>query len=50
MECEHKHIKSVNCELFCRDCGAKLPADFLTRTAQEEPKEEKPVKRGRAKK
>ena len=24
MACEHKHIKSVNCELFCLDCGAKL--------------------------
>jgi hypothetical protein len=22
--CEHKRIKSVNCELFCLDCGEKL--------------------------
>ena len=24
VECEHKRIKSVNCELFCMDCGAKI--------------------------
>lgn len=24
MECEHKRIKSVNCELFCMDCGARI--------------------------
>ena len=26
MACEHKHIKSVNCVLYCMDCGAKLEA------------------------
>lgn len=34
MECEHKKIKSVNCELFCMFCGEKLPADFLTAKAE----------------
>ena len=24
MACEHKRIKSVNCVIFCMDCGAKL--------------------------
>lgn len=28
--CEHKRIKSVNCELFCLDCGEKLPDSFMT--------------------
>ena len=31
--CEHKRLKSVNCELFCIDCGARLPADFFAREA-----------------
>lgn len=30
MVCKHKHIKSVNCELFCMDCGEKLPAGYFT--------------------
>ena len=29
MECKHKRIKSVNCELFCMDCREKLPDNFL---------------------
>lgn len=29
MACNHEHIKSVNCVLFCADCGAELPQDFL---------------------
>ena len=29
MACEHKRIKSVNCEIFCMDCGEKLPIDYL---------------------
>ena len=24
MSCEHKRLKSVNCVLFCADCGAKI--------------------------
>lgn len=37
MTCEHKRIKSVNCVLFCMDCGAQLPADFQTGKRQSEP-------------
>ena len=29
MDCKHKRIKSVNCEIFCMDCGEKLPIDYL---------------------
>lgn len=47
MECKHERIKSVNCELFCMECGAKLPPDFLK--AQEKPAE-KPAAKRRAKK
>lgn len=25
MSCNHERIKSVNCKLFCIDCGAELP-------------------------
>lgn len=25
MACEHKHLKCVNCEFICADCGAMLP-------------------------
>lgn len=24
MNCEHKRLKSVNCVLYCADCGAKI--------------------------
>lgn len=24
MECEHKRVKSVNCELICMDCGERI--------------------------
>lgn len=24
MSCEHKRLKSVNCVLFCADCGARM--------------------------
>ena len=30
MVCKHKNIKSVNCELFCIDCGENLPAGYFT--------------------
>ena len=49
MACTHERIKSVNCEIFCMECGAKLPIDYIVgkeRIAQqkaaetaEEPKE-----------
>lgn len=27
MGCEHKRVKSVNCVIFCMDCGAKLEGE-----------------------
>ena len=27
MGCEHKRVKSVNCVIFCMDCGAKLAGE-----------------------
>ena len=35
--CEHEHLRTVGHRLFCKDCGAELPIEFLTA--------EKPVKR-----
>lgn len=29
MSCEHKRIKSVNCVIYCAECGEKLPVDYL---------------------
>ena len=48
MVCKHKRIKSVNCELFCIDCGERLPDDFLTakkaaNSAPEAKPEQKPA-------
>ena len=37
MNCEHKRIMSRNCELFCVDCGERLPDDFLTANKAVEP-------------
>lgn len=38
MACEHKRIKSVNCVLYCMDCGAKLEGGRpLSFTAKPEP-------------
>ena len=45
MACEHNRIKSVNCEIFCMDCGEKLPIDYLVgkeRIAQQKAEEPKP--------
>ncbi|MBR7189298.1 MAG: hypothetical protein IKD53_12210 [Clostridia bacterium] len=39
MACEHKRLKSVNCVIFCMDCGAKLDK------APESEPEKKPVKK-----
>ena len=44
MACEHKNIKSVNCILYCIDCGAQLPAEF-NQPKQEEKAETKPKKK-----
>ena len=27
MGCEHKRVKSVNCVIFCMDCGARLEGE-----------------------
>ena len=46
MACKHERIKSVNCEIFCIECGEKLPIDYMVgreRIAQQE-KEETPAK------
>ena len=54
MSCEHKRIKSVNCVIYCADCGEKLPVDYLAvkslieeQKAAETPVEaqEKPIKK-----
>ena len=29
MKCLHKRVKSVNCMLFCMDCGERLPDDYF---------------------
>ena len=31
MVCEHKKIKSVNCVLYCAECGCKLPNWWLNK-------------------
>ena len=53
MACEHKRIKSVNCEIFCMDCGAKLPIDYLVGKellAQQKAEEPKPEEAPKTKK
>lgn len=42
MSCKHEKIKSVNCVLFCMDCGATMPADFFTKKAEKAPADVKP--------
>ena len=39
MSCEHKRLKSVNCVLYCADCGARLDKH------QDQATEKKPVKK-----
>lgn len=43
--CGHKHLKTVNCRLFCLDCGAELPPEFLTK--KKEPTKRRPAKKKR---
>ena len=45
MSCKHEKIKSVNCEIFCMECGEKLPIDYLVakRRIVEQKSAEKPV-------
>ena len=33
MGCEHKHVKSVNCVIYCMDCGARVEVVRATRTS-----------------
>ena len=30
MDCKHEKIMSRDCELYCMQCGVKLPDDWLT--------------------
>lgn len=48
MACEHKRIKSVNCVIFCMDCGAKLDKAPVYKTERGEPAE-KPRRRTKKK-
>ena len=41
--CDHKNLKTVNCRLFCLDCGEELPLEFLTKKT-ETPKKKKTKK------
>lgn len=41
MSCEHKTLKTVNDRLFCLDCGAELPLEFLTGEKKQTPKKKK---------
>lgn len=57
MACKHERIKSVNCVLFCIDCGEKLPQGYWaeqipTQTdtgvkTPEKGEKQAPAKRGR---
>lgn len=42
MSCKHENIKSVNCVLYCMDCGETLPADFFTKKAEKPTADVKP--------
>lgn len=46
MGCEHKRVKSVNCVIFCMDCGAKL--DKPPEPATEKKPVKKPAKKTKA--
>lgn len=41
MACQHSKIRSVNCALYCLECGARLPDNWLTRGNVQ--REEKPA-------
>ena len=51
MQCDHPRIKSVDCVLFCCDCGAILPPEWNRPSTNPPPKEnpqeatQKPAKR-----
>ena len=35
MACEHKHLKCVNCEFICVECGAKVCSPIVANAATE---------------
>ena len=35
MACEHKHLKCVNCEFICAECGAKVDPPMVANAATE---------------
>lgn len=39
MGCTHPRIKSVNCVIYCAECGEKLPAGFVPGKHSPEPVE-----------
>lgn len=43
MDCKHenKFLKTVNNRLFCTNCGAELPIEFLTGEKKQTPKKKK---------
>ena len=47
MSCEHKRLKSVNCVLYCADCGARVdkPASKMPDKPIEKPAK-KPIRKG----
>ena len=47
MACEHKRLKSVNCVLYCMDCGTRL--DKAPEPAPEKKPAKKTTKKGEAK-
>ena len=55
MECNHEKLRTVGDRVFCSDCGAELPLEFLMaknsknspEKPAEEPKAEKPAPKKR---
>ena len=43
--CEHKNLRTVGHRLFCTDCGAELPIEFLTGEKKKEPTKKRPAKK-----
>ena len=37
MGCEHKRVKSVNCVIFCMDCGVRLEGERPLPSASQTP-------------
>ena len=42
MGCEHKRVKSVNCVLYCMDCGAKVDAP---KPGEKKPEPKRPTRK-----